>query len=313
MNLYPVKNGGFYGYMNSHGNLVLDFDYHVADHFNEGAASVMFKDYSQGMIDTAGSILFKSDNVETLFELKCGYACVQNNDYKTGYINSTGELLNGEWFDRGTAFSEGIAIVANKRKYGGIDTLGNQVVDFKYDYISSYYGGLASFEKNDQWGVIDNAGIEICLTDFDRIWEYSDGLAVFSMNRKNGYIGQKGEVIIPPVYCDCRNFGEGVSGVKYKTGLFGFIDVNEKEIFSDRYDDVGVFKDGYACVANKIKNQSALKWGLIDRNAKVVVDTKYDFVERYCSGVIRVEIGEIETGGKLGYLNDSGEELWPLS
>ncbi len=119
-----------------------------------------------------------------------------------------------------------------------------------------------------------------------------------------------------------------------KKGKWGYVDEKEKVIIKAKYQEAGIFNNGYAIVK---KNN---KYGIIDYKGKVAVSPVYDYIERldpegYFTklgdkyGILSVECNEItqpkydsierldsngyltKLGGKYGILSVEGNEIIP--
>ena len=84
-------------------------------------------------------------------------------------------------YDKAISFSEGLAAVKNKDKYGFIDIKGNQVVPCIYDEVYNsanlytYYrfsNGLARVKKAGKWGFIDKRGNEVIPCIYEMAFDF---------------------------------------------------------------------------------------------------------------------------------------------
>ena len=132
-------------------------------------------------------------------------------------------------YDYAWKFSEGLAAVALKGKWGYIDKSGKEVIPFKYDDASSFSQGLAAVALKGKWGYIDKTGKEVIPIKYDFVWPFSEGLAQVKLNGKWGY------------------------------GYMGYIDKTGKEVIPIKYDYAYDFRNGKAAV---LLNG---KWGTIDK------------------------------------------------
>ena len=84
------------------------------------------------------------------------------------------------------------------------------------------------------------------------------------------------------------------------TDKFGFIDQSGTEVVPCKYDWVGYFSEGLACVNLNDKG------GFIDQSGTEVIPCKYDGVKYSHEGLAAVELN-----GKCGFIDQSGTEIIP--
>jgi hypothetical protein len=119
-----------------------------------------------------------------------------------------------------------------------------------YDYIDDFSEGLASVMLKGKWGHIDKIGKLVIPCKYGNSRAFKDGLARVCLNSKCGYIDKTGTQVIPCIYDDAYDF-EGGLAVVILNGKYGIIDKNGKEVIPVIYDRVyiGDFSnDGLALV-----------------------------------------------------------------
>lgn len=67
-----------------------------------------------------------------------------------------------------------------------------------------------------------------------------------------------------------------------------------------KYDYVGEFFDGFACV------ELSDKWGFINEKGEEITSIKYDSVDYFING-----FAEVKLTNKYGFINEKGEEIIP--
>ena len=88
--------------------------------------------------------------------------------------------------------------------------------------------------------------------------------------------------------------------IPYKEGdKVGFCDRNKKIVIPIKYDWVWSFSEGLACV--KLNG----KWGFIDGKGEVVIPIKYDEVGVFSEGLALVGLN-----GKWGFVDKEGKEYF---
>lgn len=164
--LCAVKKGHKWGYVDFHGNLVIDTIYDAARSFsNEGFARVIC-DNTHMYIDTKGECVIKVDSAITGFDHN--RAAVIINGEKC-IIDKNGKIVCKLNFDNIEPFADdGFATVILDGKASIIDTMGNVIISTKYDNIGHYYNynGKALAVKNGRYGIIDSIGNEIVKCEY---------------------------------------------------------------------------------------------------------------------------------------------------
>ena len=211
----------------------------------------------------------------------------------------TGDVVIPFKYDKVQDFSEGLAAVKLKGKWGCINNSGKEVVPLKYNDIFNFHEGLARVKLKGKWGFMDKSGKEVVPPKYDDVEKFKEGLAGVKLNGKWGYINKSGKEVVPPKYVYMDSFHEGHARVKLN-GKLGFIDKSGKEVVPPKYDYVDIFSEGLAVVELKGK------WGFIDKSCKEVVPPKYDIMGPFHEGLAVVELK-----GKWGFIDKSGKEVVP--
>lgn len=207
-----------------------------------------------------------------------------------------------------------IAAVVVLFKTGVFDKLFNKSAN-KISYIA--------FKKDneDRWGLMDMNGKILV----EKEWEREPSFAtcgIIRVKNKEGlfefYTAEAKPRKIGKEYKSAGLFSENMSAVSEEDNPISFIDVTgkvlfiTKEIDGDLVDKVGSFVDGF--VKFKTINR---KWGFINKEGKVAIKAKYDYVSDFREGIAEVGIRElknkdsIELGYilKYGFINEKGEEV----
>jgi len=142
---------------------------------------------------------------------------------------------------------------------------------------------------------------------YDRAFPFSEGLAAVVRGDRLGYIDRNGNVVIPlryhydPRETENPSFQNGLAKVAVKSGnavLYGFIDKDGREAIPPQDWYVEPFSDGLALVRDS--SGGRISWFFIDPSGekKLLLDTRYDRVYSFYSGLARVE-----KDGKIGYID----------
>ena len=127
--LFPVVEGGRWGYIDKTGRIVIPPQYDSADPFFEGLAQVWIGD-KVGYIDTTGQIVIAPQydpHVGTSLGFSEGLARARVSE-KIGYIDKTGKMVIPPQYEAGDGFSEGLAAVRVGDKWGYIGKTGDMVI-----------------------------------------------------------------------------------------------------------------------------------------------------------------------------------------
>ena len=162
-------------------------------------------------------------------------------------------------------------------KWGCLDKSGKVVVQPKYS--------SKVFFQNDQvtgaWdgdifvGVINNFGEKV-FSVFDRAYPIDEVAGYYDVTQKNkhGIINKYGDVILPLTYLSLKYHTNKViwaqDSLSKKWGLMRF---DATIVLPFIYDDINIAEDGYFVCKDE-------RWGTVDLDGRVIVDTKYRIVAK---------------------------------
>jgi len=305
--LFPVKRGKKYGYINRSFEWLIDPKFDNAFSFSEGLAKVEFGS-KWFFINEKGEIVEPKGR---LFPVKIGD--------KYGYIDRGFNFVLESQFDEAYDFSEGLARVKVGNKWGFIKEEGGVVIPLQFDEVYDFSEGLAMIKIGGKYGYIDNKGKIVIPPQFEYASSFSEGLAVVKIGNKYGYINDKGNFVIPPKFDDACSFFHGQARVKIygkefhidkesrivgvKSNLFpvkigdkyGYIDRGFNFVLEPQFDEAYDFSEGLARV--KVGN----KWGFIKEEGGVVIPPQFDEVYDFSEGLAVVKIGN-----KYRYIDKEG-------
>jgi hypothetical protein len=172
--------------------------YDYIDEFHEGLARVR-KGLKWGYIDETGNIVIPliykiAYNFENDVAIVSKTIVTSVYNYSHGYINREGKSLTSfvyETFELNNC-REGLISMEKGRKYGFIDTNGEEVIPFIYDGASAFHEGLVSVLKDDKWSFIDKTSNEVIPFIYDEASEFHEGLAKVEKDGRLGYIDKTG-------------------------------------------------------------------------------------------------------------------------
>ena len=248
---FPARESkkGDWGYVNSDGEVVIDF------HLNE-RPSVM----TEGI-----GFYFKEKDKQDYIV----YIDQEDNEYRTNYVQSL-------------SFNEGLALVTTSTgKLTYIDKEYQEVLVLNDAIESGYFcEGLAKYKNmGGKWGFINKEGEKIIPAKYDYVESFIDG---YSMVRNKadegsdyrGIINNKGEIVIKlnNKYNELSVALDGFFAYKQEDEV-GYLNTEGEEVIKDDdWDFVFPFSDGYACVTE------SRECGLIDRDGEYKIKVREDFL-----------------------------------
>lgn len=191
---------------------------------------------------------------------------------KTGYINSSGEIVIKPRFANGYDFSEGLAAVREDGLFGYINTSGNFVLKPKYDHATNFVNGVAVVFEDGVKKLIDKKGNVLLNGGFkDVSYTYNNLLIISTAGYKDGLFSPAtGKFLIDTVYSDINYYPEGIA-VVYVKGASGstngasLIDLNGNILVPvGKYVSIGGFNSGVAIASSKIPG--------IDNEIQTIID-----------------------------------------
>ena len=129
------------------------------------------------------------------------------------YMNVNGERVINKTFDISGEFTEGLAIIGNRGKYGALDKSGNIRIPVIYDGLSRFNSGRTIAEKYEKFGIIDRNGRVVLDVIYEDLGEFSEGLCYAAIGDKYGYYGVDGSLVIPHEFDDAYDFENGKAKV----------------------------------------------------------------------------------------------------
>ena len=137
--------------------------------------------------------------------------------------------------------------------------------------------GLAAVLIKNKWGYIDRQGHVAIAPQYTAASGFSEGLAAVEFNNKYGFIDRYGKMVIKPKYDFALAFTEGVAACSIGGG-YHIIDRNGKVLaeLGEDCTDVENFSCGLA-TAEFIVGDGDWRYGAIDKTGKMVIKPKFSF------------------------------------
>lgn len=316
--LFPAKKDGKSGYINSTGQIVIDFsfDFFGCREFSEGLASVLVNGKA-GYIDVKGNFVIQPKfNLAMPFSEGLAYVELNN---KYGYIDKSGEFVVEPHYYSCDSFFEGFALVKDSVTSKGffIDKNGKPKLQGRNFLISEFREGLINCpDDKGNWGFINIDDKVIIDFNYKLTRPFYEGKGAVApkkdkegkSNRKDkfGFINHQNEFLIEPMFqgADIR-FSEGLCAV-WDEG-YGCIDEKGKLIIPYEFDLIKHFNEGLAVFKPKGRNK---KYGFIDKTGIIKIEPKFAHVDDFNNGLSEVIIGTGYENFKYGYINHNGDEIW---
>ncbi len=196
-----VLTRGLFGFIDKSGKIVIEPRFATPSQFREGLAAVElpvkdFKPYqyygtyvrSLGevlFIDRTGNTIIKFDrSVKKINDFSEGLASVEaerkERDFYTRFIDKQGKIIfDLPFYSSQVIFSEGLARIEQKDRYGFIDKTGKIIIKPVYRWAENFHNGLAKISTGKQ------------------VWDF-EGTENLGFEPNLGYIDKTGKVIWQP-------------------------------------------------------------------------------------------------------------------
>ncbi len=220
---------------------------------------------------------------------------------RTGFIDSTGQVVIKPTFLSAGDFSEGLSAARINGTYGYIDASGNYIIQPQFEYATPFNEGLAIVFKNGKPFFINEKGQKPFETNFPIVEPFENGRSIVqTATKKMGIIDKNGKLIIDTVFSIINPFFQGmavVEGMRHNTlssyeeetnDIFetGVIDtLGQFVIPYGKYELINDFKNGYFRVETPSE-----PWDTIEGSSK--------------------QIGFIDKSGKLIFSKDHKNSCW---
>ncbi|BBD69116.1 hypothetical protein NIES4072_35550 [Nostoc commune NIES-4072] len=162
------------------------------------------------------------------------FSIIKTND-GVSFINETGQVVIKQQFLDAQPFSDGLAAVRVKERWGFINHKGEFVIQPQYIGAQPFSEKLAlvSLEGETTPVFIDQRGNVVIKPkqNWNFVWGFKGGLAAVVVKDKFGFINTKGEIAIEPKFDRVRGFYDGLAFVQvgaYQEALIGYIDYSGK-------------------------------------------------------------------------------------
>ena len=228
-----------------------------------------------------------------------------------GYINDKGNFIIEPKYQNAYDFNEfGIAIVWENNLAGVINTQGEYVIKPIYGSINPYKEGRAIYILKDTMGVVDEKGNRITKKTYNFISDYNDGRAIVGVNNSDGvydygYIDRDGNEVIPTQFLEANGFEDGVAIIKTKDNKYGLIDKDGKLINTYNHGYVSQYGEGVMVFADSLNGP----FGYINKEGKEIIKPIYTMANEFKDGIAVVSTQE-PYNSKYGAINLDGKYVF---
>ncbi len=271
INLFPVRNGFVFKYIDPTGKIIIHPQFKNATVFRQGLALVQ----------------------------------VFGGKPTWGFINADGTYAVRPIYKEATVFSENIAwVVSENGAPKAIDFKGDSLFSIKgAKTVRIFKDGLAAFSVSVDsltvnWGFMDKNGTIVIPPQFTAAANFSDGkCAVANVAGEWGYIDTEGKISINYQYSHANDFIDGRAILQYGNE-WGVIDDKGKYVVNPQFLEMEMDSDQYIIKRNN-------NWGWCDKTGKVTIDPQFTEAYPFHGN----ELAPVRTGVKFGFINRKGKMM----
>ncbi|MBQ6991652.1 MAG: WG repeat-containing protein [Clostridia bacterium] len=319
------ENKTVFELVNKYGETICSFgEMEYKNHINN-TLILINKENLYKIIDTKGNIIFEEisiSNPQIISDNEQDKFISFKKDETVKIINlQTKEIIsNYEYEDVGYhETADGLIKVIKDGKYGFIDEKGNIIINLEYDNLANYFlEDMIVAKKDGKCGCIDKNENTVINFEYDRIGNFSEGLISAKKGNKIGFLDKQGNIVIDFQYeydidneehfknefnffTDMPEFREDVALV-YKDNWNFFIDKSGKKAID--------FETEFKISDQKFNNdfligQKNEKYGIFNKNGKLVVDFIYDEIQNYET----IELLTAKLNDKWGCIDKNGNVI----
>lgn len=291
--LVPYRKNGKWGYAKLFTKeIVIPPKYEYPFHFKNGLVVAQDERWKTGLINSRGDVVIPLIYDFIFPSSQEGVYVAQKDKHDFLLISTQGAPLTKSY--------EFISLCANhfgvmlNGKWGIIDIHENLLVPCEYDFLQMRGDDLYA-EKNKKQGYIRFSNTTVIPVQYDWVGPLSDGIALAKSEGKFRYVTSKAEYT--PNYEEFRNFHEGRAIVK-KNNLSGVINTEFKEVLPPQYEFISDYSDGLAVATLGGKS------GYLDKNGEVIIDFIFENAYPFKSG-----FAGVKKNGRWGFIDKKGKQV----
>jgi hypothetical protein len=315
-----VKNGK-YGLVNRNFEVVVAPIFHYLSYAQPNGLIRVCDGNKWGFLDKKGMIVIPIEYDDAI-EFYEGRSLVKKGD-SSFCIDINGRLTSGcveryaKWeFTEGgsyTQYIKGRRIVSRPPFKGVTDDEGKLIIPIMYAHIIGMESNTSKYRWSklyykasigNRWGVMDKNGKVMIPFVYDEVYDFMGGMELYMVRKNNlyGLFDKKFNEMLPCVY-------EGIDFVTFKGKYWfrkkekwGLMDKDQKVIIEPQYDSHGWMKNGKIQVTKNKKN------GIIDTLGQIIIPLMYDGLDDEThNGLIVASLKN-----KWGYLDSLGKIAIPF-
>lgn len=238
---------GFWGFVDTRGNLAIYQDYLWVGDFSGGYAVVQ-TGAGFGVIDCYGR-----EVVPPSFTDIIGTGSLYFVSRGAGYalLDVAGRMYTNFIYEDPSPFVDGLALVEWEGKRVYLNEIGSVVISGDYTQGFSFQESLAWVRKEGAYQFIDTSGTPYLtnLSSYSQVMSFSEGYARVKSGIYYGFVNKEGEAVLPTIYRDGIPVSEGV-GLVYdgtRWGLFSRVwqDATWSIPYLDQGEALGLAVDAY--------------------------------------------------------------------
>lgn len=304
--LFPVRVGNQFGFMDRKGKLAIAPQYSQASCFTDGLAltGTTGEKIKWGYIDKTGKyLIYPAYTDATVFSEGIAFVVSENGEPVAIDKNGTAKFTVKD-AEQVENFRDGLAAYSilseNGERWGFLDKEGKTVIPPKFASIGFFSGSLCPvMNDNGKWGFINKEGAQVVDYKFDNVSPFNGKAARVYMDGKWGVIDNTGKYIVTPQYSNIdidKDLFLIAQGEK-----FGWVDKKGKTVIEAKFDDAFPF-DGNKYAAVRMGS----KWGFIDNKGAFIVDPRFDFAFGFDG-----DLAPVGMNNKVGFADKTGKMAIP--
>jgi hypothetical protein len=325
--LFSVRIGGKFGYMNSKRRIVIRAQFTKADDFSESLAAAYIQPSGAlfpvaGYIDTQGHWVIKPRFVFA-GPFHGGFARVKLSDNFASHalVSSEGQIVPVPGGDDLRSVLgdvvDGVAVFSpDGSHYGFIDPKGAATINPQFEDADAFSEGLALVKSNGRFGFVNKMGSFAITPKFMHATDFHNGRALVCVEEALdcGSIDKAGT--LTPIYAvlDFEQWGSGyyfprppdASGLHVIRNYRGYSDESGKVVIPPKYYMEFEFSEGLA--AQMIDENGGC--GYIDSTGKMVIPAIYTGCDYFSKGYAAIARDDQDAGRRYGYIDNSGRTFW---
>src|SRR5690606_16903540 len=167
-----------------------------------------------------------------------------SNDQGWRYLRVADQtFLTDRTFDQFTLFSDGVACVAQGKKWGHLGIDGELIGKVQYDRTFWFKGPVAQVQSKTGWNLVTRDGKKLRRKNFQRVWDPREGVAIFTDDGSTYCFIDANGTVLRDGLSMAHGFENGLAAAA-QDGKFGFIDPSGDWVIEPQFGNAQAFSDG---------------------------------------------------------------------